>query len=678
MTGETKKQKIVKNYTITFRSLRAAAGSSPYVVTIGGGTEGTVALKGGAEPFTTQEDDSDDIYQPVRTQSGYVRIVDDGYAADGVTVFDWKDLIPETDTSRPVTLSRGGTVLWQGFMQAQDFGQTLYGNPQEREFPVQCALSVTEGTDINHTQKELRNFAYLLQQVLLSIPDACRPTRVMVQGGADARTMLLKQIDWQNFAEDDGNGYLSARFTMMQCLEDMCRYWGWTARTDGQTLWLVRGASALIGYLSLSLSDLASLADGSSGAGSVVSAPSVREISGDVFASVDQRELLLRGVQKATVKADGNGGDGELVMCYPHSVLKIMKSGGDYTEEWHGEGGVTIDHTVTYTDDVTNFTAALLKGSCGSGGSFNLMTVNDGKDGDAQAVVRLRSNYAAGVALASFETVYEHSLCDGVVEIRGTVYKYGNRFDNSGARADKQQHMWMRVGIGKDRQHAVWASRGLGGRATWGSTMTSFQSTIGSGDDLLALLELPDEASGLLFVDLLGSDDFCPWDIWLGWTDHTFELADFSVKVARSSRYLDLTTGFLGKYQTKELSDTRIYESSNGNKNRSEWEADCIFASDNDMEFGYGVLLDEDGSPMKGISTGGIAGVLLRPEQMLADRVATYWSTAKTRLDVEMRYDVVGAVGPDEILRIGGVTGYVIAVGHDWRDDVIRVTTLEW
>lgn len=668
---------MAKNYTITFRSLRAASGSNPYVVTIGGGTEGTVALKGGAEPFMTQEDDSDDIYQPIRTQSGYLRIVDDGYAADGVTAFNWKDLIPETDTSRPVTLTRGGTVLWMGFMQAQDFGQTLYGNPQEREFPVQCPLSVTEGTDINHTQKEIKNFAYLLQQILLSIPEACRPSQVMVQGGADARTILLKQIDWQNFAEDDGNGYLSARFTMYQCLEDMCRFWGWTARMAGQTLWLVSGASALTGYLSMDLTALSSLASGSS-AGSVVSAPSVREIAGDVFASVEQRELLLRGLQKATVKVDGNGGDGELVMCYPHSVLKIMKAGGDYTESWHGEGGVTIDHTVTYTDDLTSFTAALLTGSCGAGGSFNLMTVNDGKDSDAQAVVRLKSNYTAGTVLASFDTVYEHSLCEGVVEIRGTVYKYGNRFDNSGARADQQQHMWLRVGIGKDRQHAVWASRGLGGRATWGSTMVAFQTIIGNSDDLLARLELPAAASGLLFVDLMGSDDFNPWPGLVGWTDHTFELADLSVTVERSSLYLDLTSGFLGKYQTKELSDTRIYESTNGNKNRDEWETDCIFASDNDMSFGYGVLLNENGTPMKGISSGGIDSVLLRPEQQLANRVATYWSTAKTRLDLEMRYDVVGAVGPEEILLVGGVTGYVIAVGHDWRDDVIKVAVLEW
>lgn len=45
-------------------------------------------LIGAANPFETQEDDSEDVFKPVRTQSGYLRIVDNGYAADGVTPFD--------------------------------------------------------------------------------------------------------------------------------------------------------------------------------------------------------------------------------------------------------------------------------------------------------------------------------------------------------------------------------------------------------------------------------------------------------------------------------------------------------------------------------------------------------------------------------------------------------------
>ena len=153
-------------WQIPFKSLRSG---ETFTVNIHDANySGTpITLKGGADPFSTQEDDDDDLFTPIRTQSGYIRIVDDGFAADGSTPYNWKDLLPLTDTDRPVTLTNaGGTIVWQGFMQAQNFGGVLYGNPQEREYPVQCALTVTECNDIDVTNHELRNFAYLLNAII--------------------------------------------------------------------------------------------------------------------------------------------------------------------------------------------------------------------------------------------------------------------------------------------------------------------------------------------------------------------------------------------------------------------------------------------------------------------------------------------------------------------------------
>lgn len=656
------------HWKIQFKSLRTG---TVYTVNIydDNYTGTAVVLKGGAQPFTTQEDDDDDLFTPIRTQTGYIRIVDDGKDANG-NAFDWRDMVPETDISRPVTLTAGGTTLWKGFMQAQDFGSQLYGNPQEREFPVQCPLSVTEGADINYQQKEIRNFAYLLQQILSVIPSECRPSSVMVQGGADARTFLMKQIDWQNFATEDGNGNMTARFTMYQCLEDMCRFWGWTARTSGSVLWLIRGAAGTSGFLSLSTAELNNLAEGTS-AGSIISAPGVKTLTGDIFANTSQQEILMRGVFKATVNANGNSADPSLVALYPQSVVKQMNSGTDYTESWTGQGGIVIDHTVTYTGDITTFSTDVLEGSA-SGGTFNMMVVNDGKNNTPHPVVRIRQNYN-GTSLVSFETVYEHSLCDGTVEIRGTIYKFGNKFDNSGATASEQQHMWMRVGVGKDREHAVWATPGIGGHATWGSTPVAFRVIIGNNDELLSLFQLPSAGYGLLFIDLLGSDDFNPFPP-MPWSDHTFEIADFSVAVQRSTMYLDLTTGFLGKWTQVELSDQRTYTSTNSNKSRDEWETDCIFASDNDMAFGYGVVLNENGLPM----AGRYDALSVHPEQTLADTVASFWNTAATKFDLELRYDLVGNITPQDIVQVAGTTCYATSIGHEWRDDIIRVTALEW
>ena len=94
-----------------------------------------VILNGVANPFTTQEAD-DDAFALLRTQTGYLRIFDDGKAVsnNAEVAFNWKDLLPSTDTDRPVTLthiSGQSTVIdWQGFLQAQNFSGALYGNPQ--------------------------------------------------------------------------------------------------------------------------------------------------------------------------------------------------------------------------------------------------------------------------------------------------------------------------------------------------------------------------------------------------------------------------------------------------------------------------------------------------------------------------------------------------------------------
>ena len=194
-----------KNYSITFKSLRAG---TTYVVNIGGGTGAAVPLKGGSQPFTTEEDGDEDMFKPIRTQSGYIRIMDDGRDYNG-NVIDatmganwWQDLMPATDTSRPVTLTANGTVVWQGFMQAQNFGGVLYGNPQEREFPVQCPLTILSTQQPTTQDIQIRSFAYLIN-LIVTIPatlssDAVGFDYIKVQGGMDAQQWLLKKFDWQN------------------------------------------------------------------------------------------------------------------------------------------------------------------------------------------------------------------------------------------------------------------------------------------------------------------------------------------------------------------------------------------------------------------------------------------------------------------------------------------------
>ena len=192
------------HWKIPFKSLRSG---TVYTVNIYDDlfTGTPIELIPGESPFTTDELDDEDIFIPVRTQSGYLRFFDNGKDANG-NDFNWKDIIPSKDTDRPVTLTHienGQTIVdWQGFMQAQDFGSELYGNPQEREFPIQCVLSVLNNSELNPTLPSLWTFADFLNMILNDITGVTIGY-LYFQGGNDAADWLQIIMNMQNMITED-------------------------------------------------------------------------------------------------------------------------------------------------------------------------------------------------------------------------------------------------------------------------------------------------------------------------------------------------------------------------------------------------------------------------------------------------------------------------------------------
>ena len=390
------------HWQIKFRSLRT---DTTYTVNIYDPSYSgqPIQLKGGAHPFTTQESDDDDMFIPIRTHTGYLRVVDDGKDANGNT-WNWKSLLPSTDTDRPVTLTNGsGIVVWQGFMQSQNFGGLLYGNPQEREFPIQCPLAILEGTDINYQHKEIENFAYLLQRIVNTIDVVSGGTEnssgvittngsihinnIYVQGNTDAQQWLMKRIDWQNFTDEDSDGNLTARFNLYQCLEDLCRFWGWTARTYRNNLYLTcADDSSEQQWLTMTRANLDTMAAGTS-AGTTDGAFSTLDYDQltDIFASTEQNDYRQRGANKANVNADCNAFDNIIYESFPDYVIKQMERGG-----WSGYTRYD-DVYVNYTNNIQLFNSPFFSSSASNGnGSFNLAIYSkDGTTANNSKAIRI-------------------------------------------------------------------------------------------------------------------------------------------------------------------------------------------------------------------------------------------------------------------------------------------------
>ena len=673
---------MAKKYSITFKSLRAGIvyTLSIYDADYAGSV---IPLKAAGTPFVTDEDDTDDLFTPIRTQTGYLRIVDDGTDLNG-NALNWKELLPQTDTSHPVKLSHmeGETEVtdWLGFMQAQNFSGQLYNARQERDLPVQCALSAMLGQYVSTEQTELKNFAYLLKAALESVPAEGRPTHIAVQGGTKAQEWLLKRLDWQNLISEDDDGQATARYDMYTCLEDMCNYWGLTARTYRHWLILeMADDSEADTWLTMTTEELATMAGGTA-AGTTDAEWEVKALSGDIFASMSNDDTRLRGYSKAIVTAD-TGDDGEDLVEYATDRMVEEMEKKNY-----GQGIYDGDSTVWYTEDTMSFDYAYQSMAAYEGyGSFNLAKIQQSRETGGVSInpmIRIKKSYAAAQpAAVSMTTIYAHSFSGGRISFTGETYRLATKYENQSddskqyGRTEGENSMVVALGIGLTRQSCRWYN-GL----TWQNESCKFKLSLGNTDNKLSIWYYNSEGhyvwwandviceeglSGRIFFDIYGSDDMPVRD-----GQRAFELRGLGISFRRFE--IQDWVYYLGA--TYRRKNSRTYKATNGNANKEEYDVNGIYGSDNQMTYGFGLLMNADNTYMGKLTYGTLS---LYPEQRLANRVAAYWEHSRRQLRMDLRTNAVGEITPRQHLTIDGSEMYPAAISRDWRNDVTTVVAIE-
>ena len=259
-----------------------------YEVRIGGLTgNSNVRLTGAAQPFVTQEDDDRDMFKPVRTQTGYIRIVDTGSGG-----FDWHDLIPSSAVARPVTLWKKRTAItwdlkWQGFIRPETFSGTFREMPQEREFPVFCPFLAMEAFDVTSSNTSTqRNFAWLILYLLQHFFTIDIQTFYFSRP-QDVVGWLRCKFQWQNFFDDEGE----PKYNALQLLEEICKFWGWTARIDGNCFYFLQPDDTSAGGLGeIEFAEMDDIADGQAMSLTPISWSSATIASLPVFASTQTEE----------------------------------------------------------------------------------------------------------------------------------------------------------------------------------------------------------------------------------------------------------------------------------------------------------------------------------------------------------------------------------------------------
>lgn len=675
----------MNNYSITFVSLRAG---TVYTLSIGGGTGTAIPLKGAAQPFVTQEDDTDDMFTPVRTQSGYIRIVDDGRDANENT-FDWHDLMPKTGTERPVTLSHvdgGNTIIdWVGYMQPQNFGGVLYGNPQEREFPVYCGLSGLQNVTLADmgTASAPVSFAFTLYRMFYQMP-TLQFTTFAVQGGADAREWLMKKMDWRNFYNADGTpGYNAA-----QILEEICKFWGWTARTDGQTVYLTcMDDETEQNWLTLDISDLQSLTASS---GTVDQPASAVQLTGDIFVSTDNDEIVEQGVKSAVVKSDVNKADA------------IIKFAPKDLEEQMGEPSTWVadqeDASIGYFRTATklNLEGQTMNAySPNSSGGFErrivFSTAESESGSNVDSILIRREPVTTNnqmVPIIYIETKNVMTFSDGSLAITAQLFNGAKSLDV------EDKIIWARLGIGMSRETAKWFYLNNSYQhgyyydiaSGWSTTPRPFSLYAnngqlngvfvqGLGPGLLVdyfckfpLIPVASALYGYLYLDILGMPDVS-----------SFEIANLTVTFSRAKTYLPTRSDQPRPRTVSGGFDTEHEFVSTGDTGAgSTWNADLIFASDYGMEYGYGLLMNANGSFMETVPYNDGTDYEFA-EQHIANRVATYWQTSRRRMTMQLNAadGDVADVSPMTNVTVDGGIYYPVSISRNWWDDVKSLTLME-
>lgn len=213
------------------------------------------------DPFETQENDSDDRMEPMRGSTGYLRFVyDGGVNAEGLPW--WLDMMPADATELKVLLKDAeGAVMWQGFVKPSQYSQDYGESRRVIELPIVSVLEVLTAVEMPDTYvMKTTNMRETIVDAIKTIGAGISFVMVPFEWGSKFMTSEINaphpDFNWQaplkakasRFVwfdvtgaknEEDPNWREYEGKTYGEVLSDFVRYWGWTMREQGDTMWLV-------------------------------------------------------------------------------------------------------------------------------------------------------------------------------------------------------------------------------------------------------------------------------------------------------------------------------------------------------------------------------------------------------------------------------------------------------
>lgn len=644
-----------------------------------------ISLVGAATPFVTQEDDDEDAFIPIRTQTGYLRIFDDGKDALGNT-FDWRDLIPTGALDRRIEVVSGSAVKWTGYIQPQSFSGEIYNGAQEREFPVCDMLTMLKCWDVVPTAYQSSNFGGLLCYVFNGI---WSDITSFVFNGANSTSWLQKIVMWSNFGELDKDGNVQPKYNCYEMLEEVCKFFGWTCRCFNNYFYFELTGGGSTAWRELSKSSLQNLANGSGYSVTYVTTTVKTAFPGN-FASMENSETYLQGVRKAKVEADVN--KTTTIVEYPSQEIyerfgayrpeypapsvvqwgyRFVKKGirttpwfglykcKEVTLAFHNEGsgdtlGISnpyiyaygqerVPHFISYNNTLAVWRKAAQDPTylfrMTSHRSFHL---NDG-------IIVISGKTQIEVEDATQQRVITY---DGYGILR-CMLKVGDKYWNGSSWTTTLSYFLIQTG-GEDRPNQTEQREGVG--SIWNTHFynSEYPDYEGWG------IEVPDTVSGIVEFSILR------------FTDLTYN----SDADMRQVNITGLKIEFF-RYSTDTVTneeDTNKYTATGNRLFFNEKEVHTIFTCDNENAFGTAIIINPEGTYCPRLTfDDGTASA----GQHLADRIAEFGSKTRRVMEIEVTGGTIASYNATYIYRTNDADYAPIAISRDWRNDVFTVKLLE-
>ena len=157
-------------------------------------------VKAAADPFTFEEDDSQDLLNDVmRYRTGYLRIIDD----DTLGYKHISAIYPEKPFDRYVEVYYDGVLSFTGYIQVTDFDDEQVPQPRVLEFPIISPLGLFD-------KKTFSNTAYM-------------PPRMVTLG--QMLTRALQSFSYERVYYPRNHGYPNTVGLGMQCFSTLVSPW---------------------------------------------------------------------------------------------------------------------------------------------------------------------------------------------------------------------------------------------------------------------------------------------------------------------------------------------------------------------------------------------------------------------------------------------------------------------